>query len=58
MFNDSTTPKVAGFVERFQQLSQLMRELPICFVPRAGDSPSVWDITNTVCDRHHIEHMC
>ncbi len=58
MFNDSTTPKVTSFVERFQQLSQLMCELPVPFAPRSADLPSVWDITNKVCDRHHIEHMC
>lgn len=58
MFKDSITPKVASFVERFEQLNQLMRELPILFVPRSGDSPSVWDITNKVCDRHDIVHLC
>jgi hypothetical protein len=58
MFNNSTPPKVVSFVDRFQQLSQLMYELPVPFVPKNGDSQSVWDITNTVCDRHHIEHSC
>jgi hypothetical protein len=58
MFNDSTTPKIAGLAERFQQLNQLMWELPIPFVGRSIDSTSVWDITNRVCDRHHIENLC
>ena len=56
MLNDNTTPKVASFMERFEQLNQLVRELPILFVPKTGACPSVWDITNNVCDRHHIVH--
>ena len=58
MYKDSITPKIAGFAERFQQLNQLLLELPLPFVPRGGDSPSVWEITNKICDRHHIVHLC
>lgn len=54
MLKDSPTPKVSSFKERFEQLNGLVRELPALFAARNGNSPSVWDITNTVCDRHHI----
>jgi len=58
MFNDSPSPKVVCFAERFQQLSQLMSEVAIPIAFRSGDLPTVWDITNRVCDHHHIEHLC
>jgi len=56
MLNDKTTPKVVSFLERFEQLNQFVRELPILFVPKTESLTSVWDITNSVCDRHHIVH--
>jgi hypothetical protein len=58
MFNDSPSPKVVCFAERFQLLSQLMSEVAILIAFRTGDSLTVWDITNRVCDHHHIEHLC
>lgn len=54
MLTDNTTPKVTSFMERFEQLNGLVRDLPILFVPKNGNAPSVWDITNNVCDRHQI----
>jgi len=56
MLNDTTTPKVANFLERFEQLHELVHQLPVMFLARTGDLPSVWDLTNNVCDRHHIAH--
>jgi hypothetical protein len=56
MFNDSPSPKVVCFAERL--LSQLMSEVAITAAFRNGDSPTVWDITNRICDHHHIEHLC
>ncbi len=58
MFNNSITPKIANFVARFKPSNQPLRELPLPFAPRNSDSPSVWDITNKICDRHHILHLC
>ncbi len=57
MFNDSPSPTISSLLERFEQLNGAVLDLPIPFAA-SGDSESIWEITNNVCDRHDILHLC